>query len=120
MLFLPVEYKGELYVDGGIVNNYPIDNPTIERKKTIGIIRREYSENPNIEELIHDNTQFTHFLFGKVIAGFSSPISAGCEYRLRQNTSFDAWVSTLVSSEARKSLYNDGKFSDPEISGVNQ
>jgi NTE family protein len=37
-LFNPYEYKTKIYIDGGIVNNFPIDNVRNENKfKTIGI-----------------------------------------------------------------------------------
>ena len=64
-LFNPYEYKTKIYIDGGIVNNFPIDNVRNENKfKTIGICIDGYiPELKTLQKYITEKNLINFFAF---------------------------------------------------------
>jgi predicted acylesterase/phospholipase RssA len=114
IIFTPVYYKNEFYIDGGLLNNCPIQSIIMDNPDTILIIDIIV----NIQEYTH-NTPFINYvniMFLKALnilclneSNKTYLIKCKHYYQIKTDTMFDIeyWNNTFSSTE-RQNLYNIG------------
>ncbi len=112
--FRPVVHEGRIYVDGGIMNNYPIDLVVGKHSEILGICLAAPPKECNIDELVKSSSKLNQLLITRLVQGFDSKLTAGQEYRIFDGSivdysTLDVWMSALISQDKRAELYKGGQ-----------
>lgn len=115
-IFCPVIEEGNCYVDGGILNNFPVidcfKNYNCDEKEILAF--NSWITNSSVlSNLDDDSTLFDYFivLFKKMnreIYTENMEITNLVECNIDKIRGFQCWVDTLELSEMREELINDG------------
>jgi len=119
MLCKPVYWENNYYIDGGLVDNYPVkiclENEKCEKEEILGI-RSKYSikSNLNIQENIN-LIEYLQLLFGNIVKKLQQDtiledyipyeVKCYCDDELKNYTE---WLSYLTEYEKRKKLITYG------------
>ena len=115
-IFCPVIENGNCYIDGGVLNNFPIidcyNNNKCDESEILAF--NSWSENKNlISNLDTDSTLFDYFiiLFKKIrreIETVEMDISNIVKCDVDTIRGFQPWIDVIESSESREKLINIG------------
>ena len=115
-IFCPVIEEGNCYVDGGILNNFPVSdclkNYNCDEKEILAFNSR-ITNSSVLSNLDEDSTLFDYFivLFKKMnreIYTEKIEITNLVECNVDKIRGFQCWIDTLELSEMREELINDG------------
>lgn len=106
LYFTPVEHKGKMFVDGGCIDNYPIQLFHNDLDHTIGIFISDVRE--NVEKIIN----FEDILINTIMSmaeGVSRNSIKGYEkYSIKISLSHFNLMDFNLTKEKKKELYNTG------------
>ena len=106
LLFEPIEYQGQTYVDGGVKDNYPLTRFAYNDPEVIGI--RVYT--PTQPFVLEDVASFVSTIFQSVFQG-----SDNCQQKFNMNQSIDIEISNVSPVDFQldqsniQDLYQKGK-----------
>jgi predicted acylesterase/phospholipase RssA len=115
-IFCPVIEEGNCYVDGGILNNFPVTdcfkNYNCDEKEILAFNSR-ITNSSVLSNLNDESTLFDYFivLFKKMnreIYTENMEITNLVDCNIDKIRGFQCWVDTLELSEMREELINDG------------
>lgn len=106
LIYTPVIYNGVTYIDGGILDNYPIHLFKDDLKSTIGVcIKTNFDYKPNVENM----EDFTFAVFSCLIDCVSCNSIKGFEKNtIIINVEEIPIYSAKVTTEDKQKLYNTG------------
>jgi predicted acylesterase/phospholipase RssA len=112
-VFKPLIYKNMCFVDGGLINNFPINN-CLERNKETEIISVKHNSNtPNL--IVKEDTDFIDYiktLLKKTnntlsIKNYKNKNIISCETKL--TTNIDKWFECLINNNIKIELIKQGE-----------
>jgi NTE family protein len=104
-LFVPVKYEGNMYIDGAVMNNYPINLFKKKKNNVIGIYLYEKNENKNINNI----EEYFFSVLDCAFAGLSNVIVD--KYEKQTIKLFLPQLSVVemkLNDKLKKELYNFG------------
>jgi NTE family protein len=107
--FIPVEYKGKLFIDGGCIDNYPIQLFSKELDNVIGIY---LSENKSFIKTIDNTEEFLFSLLHCFFEGVTCNSIKGFEKQtIKINLPKISIVNLDITSKIKKELFDCGYMS---------
>lgn len=104
--FVPVKYKGKLYVDGGCIDNYPIQLFSNNLDSVIGIYLCESKE---IIKTIDNTEDFVFSLLKCFLEGVTCNSVKGFEkMTIKISLSRVSIINLDINNEIKKKLFDDG------------
>ena len=115
----PIFYEEECYIDGGLLNNYPVkkclENEKCEKEEILGI-KNTYSINTIKLNEKMNLLEYLQTIFGKIInklqtldytedTNIPNEVKCYCDKNL---TNYETWLNNLTESEKRKELVDYG------------
>ena len=114
----PVFYENECYIDGGLLDNYPVkyclDNEKCEKAEILGIRNTYPLSNSNINENMN-LLEYLQNVFGNILDKLQNnnhledniPNEVKC-YCDKNITNYETWLNNLIEIEKRKELVEYG------------
>jgi hypothetical protein len=105
----PYTYNNDMFIDGGIIDNFPIDKVKLEnRSKTIGICSRSYSSVwSNLEQIIK-NKEFISYMLEIIKIAFTKHGNYLVNNYISINDSINSAFDFQLDSNGKENLINSG------------
>uniref|UniRef100_A0A6C0CIR1 PNPLA domain-containing protein n=1 Tax=viral metagenome TaxID=1070528 RepID=A0A6C0CIR1_9ZZZZ len=114
----PVFYENECYIDGGMLDNYPVkyclDNEQCEKEEILGIRNTYPINNTNINENMN-LLEYLQNVFGNILDKLQNEnkldnyipneVKCFCDKNI---TNYETWLNNLIEIEKRKELVEYG------------
>jgi predicted acylesterase/phospholipase RssA len=104
--FIPVEYKNKLYVDGGCIDNYPVNLFSNELDNTIGIFL--VSQNEYVKNINNIEDYFMALLECLLESHVHSSIQRFEKYTIKIDIQFVGMVQLNLSNIVKKQIFTTG------------
>jgi len=109
LYFHPVKIDDDLYVDGGVSCNYPIDYFKSDIDNTIGIIFNDISEDNGADNMTDNMVNYISSIFKVIISGLERHIiSFYKEYTITINVPMEKMLDYKMSRETKEEFYEIG------------